>query len=130
MYRHCKNCKYCRELKFIVRNGFDNAECILKHKYFYASRSRALFCLHFKERQDKSILNENNAIDSINKLTSNSAYYICDKDSKEGGYVIVDFIYNDIKKVHCYWTQDDDLFDDFIEFDDYDFYEFKIPRRR
>lgn len=81
-------------------------------------------------KQSKSILNENHVIDSINKLTSNSAYYICDKNSKDGGYVIVDFIYNDIKKVHCYWTQDDDLFDDFIEFDDYDFYEFKIPRMR
>ena len=56
MYRHCLNCKHCEELRFqhrnIVTGGRNNAHCKLKHKYFFASRIKALFCFKFKEKED------------------------------------------------------------------------------
>lgn len=55
MYKHCLNCIHCKELEFHHRNiatgGWNNAYCKLKHKYFFASRMRALFCLQIKEKE-------------------------------------------------------------------------------
>lgn len=54
MYKHCLNCRHCKELKIPHRVGgsWHNAHCELKHTYFLVSRMRALFCLKFKESEE------------------------------------------------------------------------------
>lgn len=62
----------------------------------------------------------------IKVLKPNYPVYIVNKKNNLCGWVLIDYIDNKEKTIHCYCVFDGNLYDDLIKYDDYFFYDHEI----
>ena len=46
--RHCKNCEWCKEYKWL-----SHIDCTVTYKTVWKTRLKALFCRYYKEKERK-----------------------------------------------------------------------------